>query len=94
MDKKASQWNELFAGANSFNARTRRSKVLISRILHGLVICSMLASTLPVRIGSAAVLPDDSQGFYQTDDDPVTPTPTAIVDITDLVTATLTLTPP
>ena len=93
MEKQISLLNAFMAGANSFNAHSRQFNVLIIRILHGLVICAMLASMLPVRIGQAAVLPDDSQGFYQTDDDPATPTASAIVDITDLITATLTLTP-
>ena len=92
MDKNASLWNKLNASANSLNAVIYRSKHLISRILHGLVICAMLTSMMPVGMGQAARLPDGAQDFQQTGDEPATPSPTNGVDITGSITATLTLT--
>ena len=93
MEKQISWLNAFMAGANRFDALFHRSKPIFIRIVHLLVIFAMLVSALPLKNVLAAAVSDTRHALYQAGDEPLTPTPTTVVDVNDLITATLTLTP-
>ena len=93
MEKLISLYNAFMVCANRFDARFHRSKPIFIRIVHLLVIFAMLVSALPLKNVLAAAVSDTRHALYQAGDEPSTPTPTTVVDVNDLITATLTVTP-